>query len=412
MFGGPAAFLVRAPGRVNLIGEHIDYALLPVLPMAIQLGITLTVRPREDHHVRLTNTDKSYPDIELDLSAEVDPVVPGDWSNYARGVTQALARDYEIAVGADIAVEADLPAAAGLSSSSALSCGLALALLAVNGREPDRVALAEVMAGAEQYVGTQGGAMDHAVILCAQAGCALRVSFAPLSVRPLSMPEEWVFLVAHSGVRAEKSGAAGAAYNARTRECREALGAVWAVVGTGEPPDKDYRPLLEAADADQLLKVGADVLRPALLARLRHALTEVQRVSEAEAALDSGDLQGFGRAMDASHESLRIDYEVSTPELDRIVDLARQAGAAGARLTGAGLGGAVLILCTEDAEGAIRESLAAGYYGPRGDRTPEEAVFRAIPSGGATVTPAPPATRGSPPLGASGRLPNPKPPQR
>ena len=112
--------------------------------------------------------------------------------------------------------------------------------------------------------------------------------------------------------------------------------------------------------------------------------------------------------MDASHESLRIDYEVSTPELDRIVDLAREAGAVGARLTGAGLGGAVLILCTEDTEGAIRESLAAAYYGPRGDRAPEEAVFRAIPSGGATVTP----RRGSPPLGASGRLPNPKPPQR
>ena len=408
---------MHAPGRVNLIGEHIDYSLLPVLPMAIQLRTTLTVRPREDHYVRLANAEPSYADVVLELSRDVEPGAPGapgrpgeagepsdrgnrgdrgdrgdrgrgdwgDWGDYAWGVAQALVRDYGITVGADIAVESDLPIAAGLSSSSALSCGVALALLAVNGRDVDLMELSDLVARAERYTGTQGGGMDQAVILCALAGHALCVSFAPLHIRPVSMPEDWVFLIAHSGVVAEKSGPAQATYNARTRESREALETVWAAVGDGEPPEKDYRPLLEAADPEHLLEVATEVLEAPLLARLRHTVSEVLRVSEAEEALGVRDLAAFGRIMDASHRSLRDDYEVSTPGLDRIVTLAREAGAAGARLTGAGLWGAALILCTEAAESAVLEALAVGYYSPTGDTSAEEAVFRAAPSGGATV---------------------------
>jgi galactokinase len=340
--------------------------------------------------VRLTNAEPSYADVELELSTDVEPGTPHDWGDYARGVAQALVRENGITAGADIAVESDLPVAAGLSSSSALSCGVALALLAANGRSIDRVELAEVVARAERYTGTQGGGMDHAVILCAQAGYALGVSFAPLHIRPVSVPQDWVFLVAHSGGVAEKSGPAQATYNARTRECREALVTVWAALGKGDPPERDYRPLLEAADSEHLLRVGADALGPILLARFRHTLSEAWRVSEAEEALRVSDLSTFGRAMDASHKSLRDDYQVSTPELDRIVDLAREAGAAGARLTGAGLGGSALILCTEAAESAVREALEVGYYrlreGPSG-----LAVFRAAPSGGARVGTAPPS---------------------
>ena len=384
-FGHPGALVVQAPGRVNLIGEHIDYSLLPVLPMAIQLRTTLTVRPRDDRRVRLTNDEPSYADVELELSADIEPGTPHDWGDYARGVAQALVREYGITAGADIAVSSDVPVAAGLSSSSALSCGMALALLAANGRRIDRVELAEVVARAERYTGTQGGGMDQTVILCAQAGYALGVSFAPLHIRPVSMPEDWVFLVAHSGRVAEKSGSAQVTYNARTRECREALATVWAALGKGERLERDYRPLLEAADPEHLLQVGGDALGPILLARFRHTLSEARRVSEAKEALSVSDLGAFGRAMDASHESLRDDYQVSTPELDRIVDLAREAGAAGARLTGAGLGGSALILCTQAAESAVREALEVGYYRLRGDPGGEAAVFRAAPSGGATV---------------------------
>lgn len=384
-FGYQATFIVQAPGRVNLVGEHIDYSLLPVLPMAIQLRTTLTVRPREDCHVRLVNAEKSYSDIELELSTDLEPGPTSDWGDYARGAAQALVREYGITVGADIAVESNLPVAAGLSSSSALSCGVALALLTVNGHNVDRVELAEVMAGAEQYTGTRGGGMDQAVILCARGGSALGVSFAPLQIREAEVPEDWVFLVTYSGVVAEKSGAAQATYNARTRECQAALQTMWAKVGKGIPPERDYRPLLKAANPEHLLNIGRRVLRVPLLPRFRHTISEALRVSDAEEALRMRDIDTFGRIMNISHESLRDDYEVSTPELDRIVMLAQQAGAAGAKLTGAGFGGAALILCAKDKERAIRKSLAQGHYGPQGTTLSEDEIFSVIPSGGATV---------------------------
>ena len=408
-FGGPAPdFVVRAPGRVNLIGEHIDYSLLPVLPMAIQLGIALTVRRRDDHHVRLSNAEVAYADVGMELSAGVERDGPGgpdgrgDWGDYARGVAQVLVRDLGITRGADIAVESDLPIAAGLSSSSALSCGVALALLAVNGREVDRLELADLVARAERYTGTQGGGMDQAAILCGRSGHALGVSFAPLEIRPVEVPDDWVFLVAHSGVVAEKSGSAQATYNARTRECREALATMWATVASSRDspsPEKDYRPLIEAGGgAERLLELATGILAAPLLARFRHAVSEAVRVSDAEKVLAVKNLGAFGRLMNASHQSLRSDYEVSTPELDRIVALAREAGAAGARLTGSGLGGAALILCTGQTQGAVREGLGSGYYGPRGQAPSKQLLFKAVPSGGATVDD---LTSGSPPEGAT-----------
>jgi galactokinase len=385
--GGPdPSVVVWAPGRVNLIGEHIDYSLLPVLPMAIQLGTSLTVAPREDRMVRLRNADSAYADVEIPLSLDVDPGDEGEWGNYARGVVQALVRNHGITVGADIALESDLPIAAGLSSSTALSGGVALALLGVNGRDMDRVELAVAVARAERYTGTHGGEMDQAAILCGRSGHALHMSFQPLHIRPVRVPADWIFLVAHSGVVAEKSGPAQITYNARTMECREALHAVWASMAGGDPPHRDYRPLLAMADPDHLIGVATGVLTPPLLARFRHTVGEALRVTEAEKALAESDLDTFGRLMEASHQSLRDDFEVSTPELDRIVDVAIAAGAAGARLTGAGLGGAALILCAGHSEEGVRESLASGYYGPRGVSASEDVLFRAVPSGGATVT--------------------------
>jgi len=371
---------------VNLIGEHIDYSLLPVLPMSIQLGTSLTVAPREDGLVRFRNADSAYAEVEIPLSRDVEPGGEGEWGNYARGVVQALVRNHGITVGADIALESNLPIAAGLSSSTALSGGVALALLAVNGRDMDRVELAAVVARAERYTGTQGGEMDQAAILCGQSGHALHMSFQPLHVRPVRVPADWIFLVAHSGVVAEKSRSAQITYNARTRECREALHAVWASMAEGEPPYRDYRPLLAQADPGHLIEVATGVLTPSLLARFGHTVGEALRVKDAEKALAEAGLDTFGCLMQASHQSLRDDYEVSTPELDRIVDIAMTAGAAGARLTGAGLGGAVLILCAGHTEEGIRESLAAGYYSPRGVSLSEDVLFRAVPSDGATVT--------------------------
>jgi galactokinase len=212
------------------------------------------------------------------------------------------------------------------------------------------------------------------------------MSFQPLHVRPVRVPPDWIFLVAHSGVVAKKSGPAQITYNARTMECGEALHAVWASIAEGEPPYRDYRPLLAMADPDHLIEAATGLLTPSLLARFRHTVGEALRVTQAERALAEADLDTFGRLMEASHQSLRNDYEVSTPELDRIVDIAMTAGAAGARLTGAGLGGAVLILCAGHTEERIRESLAAGYYRPSGVTPSEDVLFQAVPSDGATVT--------------------------
>ena len=376
-------FVVRAPGRVNLIGEHIDYSLLPVLPMAIQLGTWMSVRPRADGRLRLSNEDTAYSDVELELSGEMPAGPGGDWGNYARGVVEQLVRTHGISVGADVLVGSDLPVAAGLSSSSSLSCGLALALLAANGLSVDPLELAGLVARAERYTGTRGGGMDQAVILCAREGHALHVTFAPLSVRCVVIPEAWVLLVAHSGVTAEKAGAAQATYNARTRECREALEAVWESTGRGEAAD--FRQLLEL-DHEDLLGRADEVLEPPLAARFRHTVTEGRRVSEAEAALAQSDLDAFGLLMCTSHESLRDDFEVSTPELDRLVELAVAAGAAGARLTGAGLGGAVLILCGSAEEERVRSALEKEYYREREGTTPlRNPVFRARASAGAAV---------------------------
>ena len=332
----------------------------------------------------------------------------GDWGDYARGVAQTLVRDLGITRGADITVESDLPIAAGLSSSSALSCGVALALLAVNDREVDRLELADLVAAAERYTGTQGGGMDHAAILCGRAGHALGVSFAPLNV-PTSR-----------GGRTTGSSSSPIAAswprspalhrprnNARTRESREALATVWASMVTPEDssvdspanspgdspvdspvnspsPEKDYSPLIEAGGGpERLLDLASGVLAAPLLGRFRHAVSESFRVAEAELALAAKDLGAFGRLMDASHRSLRDDYEVSTPELDRIVDLAREAGAAGARLTGAGaLAARALILCTGQTEGAVREALITGLLRSAGSALIGTRAVQGRPLGG------------------------------
>src|SRR5262245_50531180 len=162
-FGDPTGTRVaRAPGRVNLIGEHIDYNDLPVLPMALQRDVALLCRPRADAVVRLANVDERFAPRGFEVSRAIEPFARGDWGNYSKAAAQALARDLGIARGMDAVVSATLPAAAGLSSSAALVVASALAILAANERELDPLALAELCADAERYVGTRSGGMDQA----------------------------------------------------------------------------------------------------------------------------------------------------------------------------------------------------------------------------------------------------------
>jgi len=348
---------------VNLIGEHIDYAGLPVLPMAIDQGVTLRVAPRADDRVRLVNARETFGEREFPIAPSIPPYPNGDWGNYPKAAIQGLVEAGYRVAGFDAVLESDLPPAAGLSSSSALVVATALAALAASGdgvgavAPSDPLPLAALLARAERYVGARGGGMDQAAILAGRAGHAMHIRFDPLHVAYVRVPREWGFVVAHSLTTAEKSGAAREVYNARRAQVERAL----ALDGNGREVPAALRP------------------------RLRHAVSEAERVGHAVAALRSDDIDAFGRLMLASHESLRVDFEVSTPALDALVGESMTAGATGARLTGAGLGGCVLALVPALALDAFLERLHAAFYEPRGRSMGGSHLFAVRPGSGATV---------------------------
>jgi galactokinase len=307
---------VWAPGRVNLIGEHIDYHGRPVLPMALTQRVEVTFGPREDRRIR-ASSEPAYGAREFEWHDELERVAAGDWENYLRAAALAVARKWGVGRGIDAVVTSNLPAAAGLSSSSALLVAFTLALLRANGRTATFEELMEILPDGEQFVGTRGGGMDHAAVLASHAGHASLVSFDPPAVRHVPIPRDWVFLVADSGVRAEKSGAARERYNAVRNSPTAAA----------------------------------------------HVASESARLRDAVAAMEAEDAAAFGRLLLESHASLRDGLGVSQEELDRVVEWAIAAGALGARLTGAGFGGSVVALCRrEDAAqvlAALRERWTA-----------------------------------------------------
>jgi len=379
--------VVRAPGRVNLIGEHIDYCGLPVLPMALRRSVRIAFHPRSDRETRLVNRDPRFAPSAFAVNESIAPAPAGDWSNYARAAVGAVARRFPDLRGVDALVESDLPIAAGLSSSSALVVAMALAILHANGVSVASLELMELLGKGERYVGTAGGGMDQAIILGARSGYASRIDFHPLRLTPTAVPADWQFIVAWSLVHAEKSGAARQAYNERTQQCDEARRLVAARLG--QPADITYPALLAAAPVEELLQVAGATLSGLLSRRFRHVVTEGTRVPQAEAAMAARDLAAFGQLLDASHRSLRDDYDVSHPELDRLVELAREAGAAGARLTGAGFGGSIVALCRAERAPGVMAALGERFYAPRGAAGDVgRHVFTADPSAGAEVLPA------------------------
>ncbi len=389
-FGTFPTHLSRAPGRVNLIGEHTDYNGLPVFPMALRKEVRILFRPRDDALVRVRNALAEFPPRDFELSHRIEPYPPGDWGNYLKAACQALAQRLGPLRGLDALVSSSVPVASGLSSSSALVIAMAQALLAANELHLPLLELAEEMARAERYTGTQGGGMDQAIALGARQGHASRIEFKPLRLFHTPIPKGWSFVVAHTLARAEKSGPVQAAYNERAQSCREALALVsLALGGRGEEATESlsYRDLLLRFPVADLLRLGEDALPPLLFRRFRHVVTEAARVYAAEEAMAQGDLFTFGILMDASHESLRNDYEVSSPELDRLVELAREGGAAGARLTGAGFGGCMVALAHSGRAERVVASLAKGYFqGKVAGKALDEVLFLAEAGPGAEVT--------------------------
>jgi galactokinase len=388
-FDGAPSYLSRAPGRVNLIGEHTDYNGLPVLPMALQREVCVALRPRDDGRVVLRNVDPRFPPTAFEIGPVIPPDVTGSWGNYVRAPASELARRHAIRRGFDGVVSSNLPDASGLSSSSALVNAVGLALAHVNEVPVEVNAFAALMADAEQYVGTRGGGMDQAISLGARDRCAARITFDPVRLHHVTVPENWHVVVADTGVRAEKSGSAQAVYNRRRAECEEAFRIVSARAATAGLTGQRltrWPELVGVLDADTLVALGEEVLDATLQRRFRHVVREAERVENAVDRMNAADIAGFGALMDASHESLRSDFRVSSAELDELVALAKSAGAAGARLTGAGFGGCIVALTNGQAVGGVLDTLMRAYYDARGlTERIDDRLFVAIPCAGASV---------------------------
>lgn len=350
--GGGEVRGLSVPGRVNLIGEHIDYHGLPVLPIAIRRRIRVAFRARLDRQIRALSSPP-YGLREFEWTPDLTPAAPGDWENYLRAAAQTVGGKWGIGCGIDALVSSNLPAAAGLSSSTALLVAFTLALLRANRQSPTFEELMDVLPEGEQFVGTRGGGMDHAAVLASQPGCASLIEFDPVSVRPIRIPPEWGFLVAHSMVTSEKSGSVREAYNAR----RVAGTAALERLGFAS-----YRAAIEGRTFEQLAGLASGRLPEAEHDAFLHVTGEALRVRAAVDAMERADAGGFCMLLRQSHDSLRDLLRVSCPALDQLVEAATQCLAGGARLTGAGFGGCAVIFCGKRHRPRVRRRLIQGYY--------------------------------------------------
>jgi galactokinase len=329
--------------------------------------LQLNLSPTGDEYIHIASDEFGV--REISLQEAMEPGSPGDWGNYLKAAVQAVRTRWSISQGFRAVVTSDLPIAAGLSSSSALMTAFALGLLRANGLKASLAELMSVLPDGEQFVGTRGGGMDHAAVLASRAGHALLVHFAPFCVEHILVPEGWRFLVAHSLVRAEKSGLAKARYNA----CRTAGLSALHKLGLA-----DFQEALDQSTSAADASLTADE-RDSFL----HVVTEAERLQLAVSAMRSGLRTQFGIQLTASHASLRDLLRVSCPALDEIVEIANAAGADGARLTGAGFGGCAIILCTAKTEPAILMALERDFYARFAEYNSREHLIAVHASNGA-----------------------------
>jgi galactokinase len=365
-FFAPPERVVRAPGRVNLIGEHTDYNGGSVLPMALDRAVYIAARPRADRIVRMIARDLGGERAEFALDAIArDDAHP--WSNYVRGVAWAMEQRGAQLPGLDLLIYGDVPIGAGLASSAALEVCAAMAFKEIQGLEIGEIGIARLCQQAEhEFVGVRSGIMDQFVSALARAGHALLIDCRDLSYEYVPLPRGATIVVCDTKKR---RGLMSSEYNTRRAECEDAARRL------GVKMLRDISPS-ELAERERDL--------PANLAkRARHVVAENARVRDAVAAARANDLAALGRLMNESHASLRDDYAVSCAELDAMVDIARkQRGCCGARLTGAGFGGCTVNL-VEDAAVETFAANVAREYRARVGVEPQIYVCRA--AGGASV---------------------------
>ena len=346
---GASPRVYRAPGRVNLIGEHTDYNDGFAMPAAIEFYCWVAVGNREDRKLSIYSEEFSAT-AEADLSSTA--TAPSkSWSDYPIGVALQLEQAGFRIRGANLLIESEVPMGAGLSSSAAIEVATALALAEQSGASPDRVQLARLCQKAENdFVGARVGIMDQFISLHGQKDHALLLDCRALSFESLAIPDSVKLVISNTMVKHEL---AFGEYNRRRADCEEAVRRLAGVL----PGIRALRDV-----SLEQLETHRGVLSDVIYKRALHIVTENARVLDAADALRAGDIERFGKRMAESHRSLRDLYEVSCMELDLMVDLAyQQKGVYGARMTGGGFGGATINLVDSRYAGEFKEKIAKAY---------------------------------------------------
>ena len=346
---GASPRVYRAPGRVNLIGEHTDYNDGFAMPAAIEFYCWVAVGNREDRKLSIYSEEFSAT-AEADLSSTA--TAPSkSWSDYPIGVALQLEQAGFRIRGANLLIESEVPMGAGLSSSAAIEVATALALAEQSGASPDRVQLARLCQKAEnEFVGARVGIMDQFISLHGQKDHALLLDCRALSFESLAIPDSVKLVISNTMVKHEL---AFGEYNRRRADCEEAVRRLAGVL----PGIRALRDV-----SLEQLETHRGVLSDVIYKRALHIVAENARVLDAADALRAGDIERFGKRMAESHRSLRDLYEVSCLELDLMVDLAyQQKGVYGARMTGGGFGGATINLVDSRYAGEFKEKIAKAY---------------------------------------------------
>ncbi|MGC1437991.1 MAG: galactokinase [Terriglobales bacterium] len=353
---GAIPSIYRAPGRVNLIGEHTDYNDGFVMPAALDLYTYVAVSPRPDRRLRIYSENLGEAcELELDL---IRPGRSGHWSDYVRGIAGVLESSGYRLRGADLAIMSEVPLGAGLSSSAALEVSTGFALLSSSQISVDLTTVAKMCQQAEHlYAEMRCGIMDQFISCHGRAGHALMLDCRSLDFQLLPIPPQVRLMVCNTMVRHEH---ASSGYNIRRHECEVGFRALSEVL-------PGIRALRDVTLDD--LENHSNRLSDVIYKRVRHAVTENDRVKKAAIALETGEIAEFGRLMADSHRSLRDDYEVSTLELDLMVELSNgQEGVYGARMTGGGFGGCTISLVEAAHAQEVQQRLEQGYEARTGRR--------------------------------------------
>jgi galactokinase len=358
------ARLFRAPGRVNLIGEHTDYNDGFVFPAAIDFYTWVAIAPREDRRLIIRSENFSET-AEFDLD-DMTMQPSNDWASYVRGVAIVLERAGHELRGANMLILGEVPIGSGLSSSAAIEVASGYALMRAAGLEVNRTELALACQRAEnEFVGTRCGIMDQFISSHGHRGKALMLDCRSLDYALFPLREDVRLVISNTMVKHEL---ATGEYNARRAECEAGVRRL----SQSLPHVRSLRDVT----MQELEKYGGD-LPELIYKRCRHVVSENERVAQSSAALGRGDLPAFGSLMADSHRSLRFDYEVSCPELDLMVELANEVdGVYGARMTGGGFGGSTINLVKADSVAAFVDMVSRGYERATG-RAPEIYVSEA-----------------------------------